>query len=99
MALVQESQTPKREEALADILKVLRERVKRYGECQITTKSLGAIISQRMGRGGTDTILLREFVLGYLTAKGILTFWDEVTRHQSKLVIYQVNINALLHNL
>ena len=78
---------------------VLRERAKKYGECQVTTKSLNAIIVRRLGVSSSFAKFLKEFVLGYLVAKGILTFWDETVRKQSRLLTYQVNTAALLHNV
>jgi hypothetical protein len=94
MALVQEPQS-QREEALAAVLEVLRERVRKCGECQVTTKSLGSIICQRFGLYGAAGRFLVEFVLGYLVAKDILTFWDK----NPKFTIYKVNTTALLHNV
>lgn len=94
MAPVQKYQT-QREEALAQVLDVLRERVKRCGECQVTTTSLRIIIAKHLGVSSSFAKFLREFVLGYLVAKDILIFWDETTRNQGRLLTYQVNTFAL----
>ena len=94
MSLVQKPQSW-RKEAVAEVLEVLRAKVRRCGECQVTTKSLGAIIRQRFGLRGTAGGFLREFVLGYLIAKDILMFWDEKILNDRRIAIYQVNTDVL----
>ena len=64
-------------EAKAEILAVLRERVRRMGECLISHTNLRAIVEKRFGLNGPSASKITFAVEDDLKESGILEIWQE----------------------
>ena len=83
-------------EAVAEVVSILRGRVDRCGDgSTITVKRLGQILSSRFGIHPSGLKFLVVYVLGFLEARGVLTFWDTTPRS----VVYKINQSNLLNNI
>ena len=74
------------EEGLACITDILRSRVERLGECQISTRGVSRILTDRFGLSSGSVRFLTAHVIHTLERQDILKLWDK----KSGCNIYEV---------
>ena len=64
------------QEGLACITDILKGRVERIGQCQITTRGISRILTDRFGLRSGSVRFLTENIIGILERQKILKLWD-----------------------
>ncbi len=82
-------------EALNEVLGLLRERVRRIGECQVTSRSLRKIIRTRFVLNMHAATRICNSIVDDLLAAGVLERWDSKPRCR----IYRVNTDRVFDNV
>ena len=79
-------------EALACIVDILRERTRRIGQCQITSRAISKILVERFGFSShVRARSLTKFVIDFLVKQGSLVLWDS----KPNCTIYEVIVNYI----
>ena len=87
--------------AVVEMLSVLKRICKHCGpEFQITSKTINKMLTERFGitYQGKGRWLIKH-VTDTLLERGVLTIWDRRVRNKNNLIIYQVQVGALLSNV
>ena len=86
------------EEAAAEIRSLLEDRVRRLGECQISSDTIKKTLAERFSNTKPSALWLSRYVACYLLGAGLLKVWDTKKRktgYGQTLIIYQVVVDKV----
>jgi hypothetical protein len=81
---------------IVEITALLRERAKKYGACQVSSKVISNIVMERTGFSGSKSKSIATFIEGFLQGSGLIEPYSHHDNTPVKFTVYDLVPEKLL---